>query len=620
MSDSAFLNKVREVVMANLHDDGFGVSNLAAAMGISRSHLFRRLKTITNQSATQYLRDVRLEEAVKMLKKDELTVAQIAYRVGFGSPSYFTKCFHDKYGCTPLEYQNTTSKKLQAIRHSKRERVPIRSLAYIILLVVIMAALMVMFIGRRQAAPPELVTQQSSIAVLPLLDLSENQQKEYVAVGLTDAIILELSKLKNLRVISRGSAMLFRDTSTLYSEVADQLGVKLLLEGSIVFNDDSVKVTVQLIEPKPKEKHIWANKYEQSYSDLIHLSNEISNAIAKEINLVVNEDQRAELKTEPATYGLYLKARHLWLQNNPRAIRLALDSLSKAISIDSSYAPVYSLQAECFIDLNRFIRNNDEKLSNRLKSRAAVARALDTAIELDGSLSEAYITKGNVLGKFDFNWEGMRSSVEKGIELNPNNSNGYISLSDYYVIKGELAQSINMALKAEELDPLNPHTLCLVADRYVVAEEYDKAIMYYKNVLDLFPNYGFAWDGLGYALYMKGDKTGALKAWIELHRSIGNTDLVKYYEQENFEKGIRYWLDQTTSGEKVYCSNPSIIAMVHLFVDDKEGAMEYLELAYKYKHLDLPFMMLRPNFKVLYNDARFLQIAKEIGINIEKFQ
>ncbi|WP_158275591.1 helix-turn-helix domain-containing protein [Marinilabilia rubra] len=606
-------------MIANLENEHFGVSELADVLGISRSHLFRRLKKITSQSANQYLRDVRLEEAVKLLAKDELTVSQIAYKVGFGSPSYFNKCFHDKYGYSPGEYQSHSIKNQPDESPNDKREKSLKRKPYFLWAAAIAVILVITLIWQFPLTPSEPETHKSSIAVLPLLDLSENRKKEHIAVGLTDAIILELSRLKNLRVISRGSAMLFRDTDRLYSEVADQLGVKLLLEGSIVFNEDSVKVTVQLIEPLPEEKHLWANKYEQSYSNLIHLSNDISNAIAHEINLVVNSEFPALPQTKSDAYEWYLKARHLWLQNNPKSLILALDCLNEALAIDSAYAPAYSLKAECFIGLNRFIRNNEEKLKNRESSRVAIAKALNKAIELDGSLSEAYITKGNVLGKFDYNWDEMRFFVEKGIDLNPNNSNGYISLSDYYVIKGDLPHSIKMALKAEQLDPLNPKTLCLVADRYVLAEEYDKAIKQYNNVLDLFPNYGFAWDGLGYAYYMKKDKNNALKAWTELHRIFGNDDLVRIYENESFEKGIRYWLKQTTSGDKLYCSNPSIIAMVHLFVEDKNGAMEYLDLAYKYKHLDLPFMMLRPNFKLLHEDVRFQEMSKKIGINMQYY-
>ncbi len=136
----------------------------------------------------------------------------------------------------------------------------------------------------------------------------------------------------------------------------------------------------------------------------------------------------------------------------------------------------------------------------------------------------------------------------------------------------------------------------------------------------MFSDYGFAWDGLGYAYYMMGDTTNAIEAWSELHRIIGNSELVKYYQTESFKNSIQFWLDKTTTGEKMYCSNPSIIAMVHLFVNDPEGAMDYLEFAYRYKHLDLPFIIIKPNFRSLYNHPRFIEIANNVGVNLNNYK
>ncbi|MCU4162489.1 tetratricopeptide repeat protein [Carboxylicivirga caseinilyticus] len=352
---------------------------------------------------------------------------------------------------------------------------------------------------------------------------------------------------------------------------------------------------------------------------MIHLSNDISNAIANEMKLVVDDSKKAP-QINPRVYDLYLKAHHLWLTQKPQSIRDAIEFLEQSMTIDSGYAPAYSLLAECYISLNKFIRNNDEKLKNRQNGRAAIDKALDKAIEIDGSLAEAYITKGNILGKFDYNWEGMKEMVDKGLRLNPNNSTGYIALHYYYSVKGELDKCIEMAKKAEELDPLNPRTLSTVANAYVLAGRYTEAIEQYQNAIKMFSDYGFAWDGLGYAYYMMGDTAKAIEAWSELHRIIGNPELVKYYQTESFHNSIRFWLDKTTSGEKLYCSNPSIIAMVHLFVGDPEGAMDYIEFAYQYKHLDLPFIIIKPNFQSLYSHPRFNEIAKDIGVNLANYK
>ncbi len=465
MPEDRFLKKVKEIILAHLEDDSFGVANLAREMGLSRSQLFRKLKSCSNFSANQLIRNIRLAEACKLIEEDSYTVSEVAYKVGFSSPSYFNKCFHDQYGCAPSDYLKTRTSEEPSTQ--KRLKPAIKIVIPVLLILTVILLLSILRSNSNISLNAASINDHS-IAVMPLLDLSANKQREHIAVGLTDAIILELSRIKNLRVISRGSAMLFQDSVLPYSNIAEQLGVNLLLEGSIVYNGDSMRVTVQLIEPFPEEKHLWANKYEESSLNMIHLSNDISNAIANEIELVVDDSKKTS-SVNPEVYDLYLKAHHLWLTQKPQSIRDAMDYLQQSMAIDSGYAPAYSLLAECYISLNKFIRNNDEKLKNRQSGRAAIDKALKKAIEIDGSLAEAYITKGNILGKFDYNWEGMKTMVEKGLKLNLNNSTGYIALYYYYSVKGELDKCIAMAHKAEELDPLNPRTLNTVANAYVLA-------------------------------------------------------------------------------------------------------------------------------------------------------
>lgn len=618
MTDKKFLETVREVILSNLSDDRFGVSELARSMGMSRSQLFRRLKQVSDHSATGIIRDIRLEEAIKLIELDSYTISEVAYKVGFGSPSYFNKCFHDKYGFAPGEYLKLKSENtIESIHESEKKSISISKILYPLMGIVLLIAFAMVFGTRRSTTAYSQPAEDLSIAVLPFLDLSPEQDREYVSLGLTDAIILELSKFQNLRVVSRGSAEFAQDSIKHYPLIAQQLGVKLLLEGSVVYINDSLRVNAQLIEPVPNEKHLWAQKYEQGAEDIFQITNSISRSVANEIQLVVNPTVKADptLMGASGIYDHYLKANHFWQQQTPASLHSAIELLNQSVDIDSTFAPVYWLLAECYISLNKFIRNNEEKLKNRQEGRLAIDKALEKAIALDGSLADAYIAKGNILGKFDYNWDGMKQMVEKGLELNPNNARGYISLSEYYSVKGDLKKGLDLAMEAEKLDPLNPRTCSLVAKCYTYSGLYDQAIRQYKYVLELFPSYGFAWDGLGYAYYMKGDKEKALKAWTELHRFIGNKDLVAYYQQASFDNSIAYWLKQTTGGEKMYCSNPAIIAMVHLFVGDEQGAMDYLEFAYKYKDLDLPFIILLPNFRTLFDNPRFMAVAKQTGVH-----
>jgi len=616
-----FLNKVKQIILKNLHDEKFGVSELAAELGLSRSQVLRKIKSLSGKSANQFIRDIRLDEAVRLLKQDDLTASEIAYKVGFSSPSYFNKCFNDRYNLTPGEFKKTEDK--SGFESDLPQNRPTKFNKTLILAVVIVIIIIVSVAIKLQPIENELTVneQLASIAVLPLLDLSESKNKEYLALGLTDAITLELSKLKGLRVISRGSAMLFQDSVKLYSEIARQLGVDLLLEGSVIYGPDSLRVIVQLIEPFPKEKHLWANRYDRSASDIRHLSGDISSQIAGEINLVVSPQQTNTVTKQPDARALelYLRGKYLWQKQNPEAVSLAIDYLKESIERDPEFAPAYCTLAEAYMSKNKmFPGNNEEKLQNRMESRIAINFALDKAIELDGSLAEAFITKGMILRKLDWDWEGMKEMAEKGLKLNPNNKDGYMLLSDYYLLKGNHKKAVQQVLIAESLDPLNPRIGCLVADRYMYAGNYQESVEQFNKVLELYPNYAFAWDGIGFAYFLDGDREMAKNSWKELHKIMGNNDMSEYFDHNDFDHSIDFILSKFTAGDKLYCSNPPIIAMAHVLVYKTEGALEYLELALKYKNEDLPVLMLHPVFDDINTEPRYISIAEQVGITISR--
>lgn len=614
----AFVEKIEQIILDHIEDERFGVSKLAIELGLSRSQTLRKVKAETGKSANQLMREIRLNEALKFLKEEDLTVSEIAYKVGFSSPSYFNKCFHEQYGFTPGDYKSQTTNNELINLNQKSAKTHISRIRIVLGTVIVFAILIGIFFANKNnsALENEYSVQHASIAVLPLLDLSENKNKDYLAVGLTDAITLELSKLEGLRVISRGSAMLYKDSAKLYSEIAEKLGADLLLEGSVIYGADSLRVIVQLIEPFPHEKHVWANKYDQSTSNIMQLTDDISNQIAQEIELKVTPEtsQKKVASVNPEAYELFLRGRYLWHQQNPAAVRNSIEYLNESIALDSNFAPAYSILAEAYISMNKFIRDYNEKAQNRINSRSAIEHAVDKAIELDGSLGDAYITKGNVLGKFDWDWDGMKLMAEKGLKLNPSNAYGHILLSNYYLVKGEFAKSLDEALIAERIDPLNPRTGCIVADRYFLAKDYEQSIKQYKKVLELFPGYGFAWDGIGFAQYMSGKQEDAIKSWAQLHVIMGNEEMAKYYLKFGVQKSINHWLNKASEGSELLCSNPTIIAQAYMFVDDENESMKFLERALELRNEDLPLVLQRPNLIPLHNYERYQEIVQEVGV------
>jgi TolB-like protein len=331
---------------------------------------------------------------------------------------------------------------------------------------------------------------EKSIVVLPFLNISNNGNQEFLADGITEAINLELAKSDSLRVISRTSSMTYKGKSKLIPEIAKELKVDYLLEGSVLFDADSIRVMVQLIEPFPKEKHIWSNSYNEKFENTIQLVENVSSEIASEINKVVlpNKLKPQNYKVDSKAYDLYLRGRYLMNQETFKSVNSSIEYLNKSIKLDSGYAPAYATLAEAYISLNRFNTDYSKKQINANKGREAVSKALS----LDNSLGSAYITRGKIIGKCDWNWDEMKIMAEKGLKLNPNNSIGHLLLSDYYLIKHKYNKAIDEALFAEKLDPLNPIIGSLVAECYYINNDYEKSIKQYEKVIEFFPDYGFA--------------------------------------------------------------------------------------------------------------------------------
>lgn len=453
---------------------------------------------------------------------------------------------------------------------------------------------------------------KKAIAVLAFLNHSKNENQDYLADGITEAIILELSKNDSLRVISRTSVMSFKNAVKLSSEIAKELETDYLLEGSLLYDKDSIRIVVQLIEPFPKEKHIWSKSYNQKIENILQLVTDISTDIANKIDSIVSPDKIIlnNYKIDANAYDLYLKGRYLWNQQTENSVQTSIEFIKKSIQLDSTYAQAYVTLAEDYITLNKFILDNEEKVLNREKSRKAINRAL----ELDDNLGAAYITNGNIIGKFDWNWEGMKLMLDKGLQLDPNNAYGHMLLSDYYLVNSNFKLAIKEALVAEKLDPLNPMIGTMVGVKYSTTNNYKKSIKQFNKVLKSFPNYNEALSELGFALFISGQKSAAKDTWKRFQEISDNDAMVIAFTEETFEDALKLWLLGVKEKSPKFCSYPTLIAQVHMLLNNKEEALNYLEIACTYKNEYLPLILFRPDFNVLYQEQRFKELVKKTGI------
>jgi len=609
-----FLHKIEGIILSKIEDENFGVSDLAAELHLSRSQVLRKVKAETGKSVNQFIRDIKLREGAKLLTIDELTASEIAYKVGFSSPSYFNKCFLDRYGVTPGEY----NKKFETgeIKETEIAGQPVkwRKRSPVALLLLLAFVIVGYFIVVKQDRTTEV--SEASIAVIPFLDLSANNDQEYLADGITEAMTLTLSKIKELRVPSRTSSMRFKDEKILSSEIASELNVNLILEGSVLHDGDSILVTVQLIKVTPEEEHLWAESYAKKYVNILQLVDQISREIAGNISSVIQApaEQARNYELNRQAYDLYLRGRHLYNTQKTRSqsLQKAMEYLEESVAIDGNFAPAYVTIAETYLAINFLILDNELKLQNREKAREAINKAL----ELDETLPEAYITKGSLAGKLDWDWEKMKAFAKEGLELDPNNSGAHILLSNYYVVNGNYKKAIDEALLAENLDPLNPMVGTCVAERYYIAGKYEQSIDKYIEVIELNPGYGLAYNGIGFAYLKAGDPEKAVDYWQKLQWIMGNEALGICYDEHPYQECFKFYLENAKNNEPRFCNNPVIISSVQMLVDDELGALEYLDIALRYKNEDLPVMLTYPDFYTLHARPEFQEIVREVGVKL----
>lgn len=332
-----FISRLREIVEANFQKEQFGVNELVEKTGLSRSHIHRRLKTSCNKSVSQFIREVRLEKAKALLEEGNLTVSEIAYNVGFGSPSYFIKSFHDYFGYPPGEVkkrflsdefsENETDKEnisapedldLTALaknnKKSARKKIVLTSAA--VLTIIGFALLFYFLFVDDNNALGRIIhpNKELSIIVLPFKNLSDDPNNQYFAEGITEDILNNLYWITSLRVVSRTSAEQFTQSTPGIKEIARQMHVNYVLEGSVRKVGNMSRVSVQLIDAT-NDKHLWSNNFDRKMDDVFNVQDEIAMQVASKLKAVFPENEVKQVEKMPTqnhkAYDYYLQARFL---------------------------------------------------------------------------------------------------------------------------------------------------------------------------------------------------------------------------------------------------------------------------------------------------------------------
>ncbi|UII32757.1 helix-turn-helix domain-containing protein [Fulvivirga ulvae] len=353
--DSPFIRQITEIIDGNLANEQFGVSELAEAMHMSRSNLLRKVQKEASCSVSQFIRQVKLQRALEMLRNGSFTVSEISFKVGFSSTSYFIKCFREQYGYTPGEaVQSAEEEVVVKTPHKsssdKRKYGWLAMGAGIILLV-----LTAIFFFNK--SPGHTYPVEKSIAVLPFINNSTDSANVYIINGVMESVLGHLQKIEDLRVVSRTSVEKYRNTNRSIPEIKEELNVSYIVEGSGQKVGDEIRLNIQLIDATG-DRHLWAREYQRNLGDIFDLQVDVAKSIAQEIQVIITPEEEKRIKKVPTddmvAYDYYLQGIDALNRDSEEGVFEAIDWMEKAVKRDKNFALAYAYIAIAYYYLDAF--------------------------------------------------------------------------------------------------------------------------------------------------------------------------------------------------------------------------------------------------------------------------
>jgi TolB-like protein/DNA-binding winged helix-turn-helix (wHTH) protein/Flp pilus assembly protein TadD len=459
-----------------------------------------------------------------------------------------------------------------------------------------------------------------SLAVLPLKNLSGDASQDYFTDGMTAELITQLGQISALRVISTTSVMFYKGVDKPVAEIARELSVQAVVEGSVLRSGDRVRITAQLIRV-PADEQMWAHSYEGDLRDTLALQSEVAQAITEHIRATLSHRQQEVLRNpktvSPDAYENYLKGRYFWNKRTGDGLKKAIDYFTRAIEADPTYAEAYSGLADAYAlsgDWEYGVLAPQEAF---LHARASAAKAL----ALDDSLGEAHTSLAFAFDLYAWDWTAAENEYKRAIELNP----GYATAHHWYawhlLVTGRNSEGIFELKRAESLDPLSLIISADLADALCIAHLYDESVKQSEKTLGMDPNFAVAHYELGQALEQKHLHAEAIAQFqkaiaLSGHSGAFDSNLAYTYavsgqkgEAENILEALKAQPDQSPSAD-------ANVALVYLGLGDHDEAMNWLNKAYEARFN--PTILLRPGFDPLRSDARFVDLRRRLGLQREE--
>jgi TolB-like protein/AraC-like DNA-binding protein/Tfp pilus assembly protein PilF len=667
VSNNDFLKKISEVIEENISNEKFGVSELAGKMGMSRSNLLRKIRKLTNLSASQYISQERLKSAMELLKSGSYNISEVSYEVGFSSTSYFTKCFREYYGYPPGEVGKHSEKDGEDAGGQKQQ-VPPGKRKRVTLLVSILAltAIIIMLFSIVEPLSSKKNKLKNSIAVLPFRNDSNDSSNVYLINGLMETLLNDLQQIEDLRVISRTSVEKYRHNTLTIPEIAEELNVNFIIEGSGQKIGDQILLNIQLIEAS-RDKHLWSEQYRRESKDIFELQREIANAIVDEIEVIITPEEEERMQDAPTdnpiAYDYFFKGLDVFHSGTAEGLLESILYFEKAIEYDREFARAYAdiAIAYAMLDLYQVKKSHLEEISfNAAK-----------ALQFDSKLSQSLVA--NALLHINIGeHEKAVPYLEKALKYNPNSAMVINLLSDFYAnYMPDTEKYLEYALKGINID-LAAHDstetsfiYLHVSNAFIQSGFVDEAMLYIDKALEYDRNNSYAAYVRAFILYARD---GNLEKTNDILLKVLNGDMTRfdilqeigkiYYYMRDYENALIYYrkfldireaqnlevyrfenakigvvLDKMGLKEEaeqlfdeylIYAENSDAVyrhvslAMYYSYTGDSDSAIEHLKMfsqQEKYHYWTILFLEIDPLVDPIIQHPEFEKIFGQIKSN-----
>jgi TolB-like protein/Flp pilus assembly protein TadD len=446
---------------------------------------------------------------------------------------------------------------------------------------------------------------EKSIAVLPFQDMSQDKDQEYLSDGIAEELLNLLARVPELRVISRSSAFSYKGKDIKLAQVAKELNVAHILEGSVRKAGNRVRITVQLVEAR-SDTNLWSQTYDRTLDDIFQIQDEIGAAVVDGLKITLMGSILTEKNTDPKVYALYLQGRYLLNQKGEENLKKATSYFNQALEIDPEYAPAW-------VDISRSYHYQiRSRMLSREKGYALALEAVERALAINSESAPAWANLAYLKKTYDWDWKGASSAIDKAMELDPRNAQVIGVAASLALNLGQTTVSLELHEQSVVMDPLDLIGLSSLGQDYVLNGRLDEGIEIFNRIVDLNPDYTAAYPHLGRAYLRKGDIDRAL---IEFNKhpdwTLNIFDNVRVQFALGNEQAGRALVDEYLATSPH--DHPLATAVVYVLRGDNDTAFEWLDIAYQQRDRWLAYILTNSYMINLTSDPRYPVFLEKLG-------